>query len=255
MAKQTGVIIFNGRVGNVVGRRGVNGGYDVSIYQPDVNDAKTPQQVYNRAKLSLAAKVAGMLGTMGEQVNVANGIRASRRGSLVRTIYAHINDAQTGPELGSSLPLVRSPRAAVSFSDCEITVTNPTSQASGSIAYTASAEVESGTAVRYITCLLVYNQTLNEWRSNVVVGATPQRVRIYIPQTYAGCSCFSYGYVLGVTTDAAVAEATATMGTLAGTPDKFSISVDKNNVVYGNNLAFTQVESMMKKTDIPSLGV
>lgn len=253
MGKLNSIITFTGKVGNVIGYKGLDGKTLIGPYDKNYQDSKTPDQVYQRAKLALAAKVAGMLGLLGQQVLVANGMRPNRRGTLVRSIMNYINDEVTGPELGSSLPLVRNPKGSVSFTQRQITQVLPTAVASGSLSYKPAATPDQGTALRYVTALLVYNTNLDEWRSAVAVGETPQAARVYVPLDYLNTECVCYGYTLGILSDPSIVGATASMGNLVGDTTDFSIAVDNSGVAYGRSLVYTQVDAYTENITLRSL--
>ena len=244
MARQNSTITVVGKLGNMVGTKGLDGKTNAMAYVPgeDRADAKTAEQVYQRSRLALASKVAGMLGVLGDQSLVANGIAPNRRGMLVRTIMAHINDAVGGPELGSSLPLVRNPKAEVNIGDRVFNIVVPTAQSSGSVSYSFAGTVERGTLIRYCVALLVFNKSKGEWRSTAQVLTEAGRVRVYIPGTWKDDQTVCYGYVLAATTDPTVIGETATMGSLTGTTENYSIAVDSSSVLYGNNVAYSQVD-------------
>ena len=253
MGKLNSIITFTGKVGNVIGYKGLDGKTLIGPYDKNYQDSKTPDQVYQRAKLALAAKVAGMLGVLGQQVLVANGMRPNRRGTLVRSIMSYINDEVTGPELGSSLPLVRNPKGSVSFTERQIVKVLPTAAASGSFAYKVVANPDQGNALRYVSALLVYNTNLDEWRSAVAVGETPQTARVYMPIDYLDTVCVCYGYTLGILSDPSVVGATASMGNLVGDTSDFSISVDNSGVAYGRSLVYTQVDAYNEEVTVRNI--
>lgn len=253
MGKLNSIITFTGKVGNVIGYKGLDGKTLIGPYDKNYQDSKTPDQVYQRAKMALAAKVAGMLGVLGQQVLVANGMRPNRRGTLVRSIMSYINDEVTGPELGSSLPLVRNPKGSVSFTERNIIKVLPTAGASGSFAYKVTATPDQGNALRYVTALLVYNTNLDEWRSAVAVGETPQTARVYMPIDYLDTVCVCYGYTLAILSDPSVVGATASMGNLVGDASDFSISVDNTGVAYGRSLVYTQVDAYTEEVTVRNI--
>lgn len=253
MARQTSTITVTGKLGNLVGRKGLYGAFTAGIYQPDVSNPKTALQTYQRSKMALAAKVAGMLGVMGQQINVANGLPATRRGSLVRSIMAHIEDHEGGPRLGSALPLVLNPKAQVSFGTRAVAVTAPTAAASGSLAYSYEATVEQGEGIRYLVACLYYDPTLDEWRNNVAVQSRPAPVRTYVPFTWKGHTVNAYCYVLAITTNPMELGTTGSMGSLEGTDQNFTIAVG-SDTLYGNNIAYTQVDAYINPVEIRTIG-
>ena len=255
MGKQVSTMQFTGKVGNVVGSKGNNGTYVARIYTDEVKNPQTPEQMFQRGKLALAAKVAGMLGVMGEQVLVANGYKANRRGTLVRSIMAYINDAVTGPELGTSLPLVRNPQGSMTGTP-RISVTAPTSEASGSILYANALTADRGTMQRVIMAMLVYNSDLDIWQSRVDILNSDfdnAKLMLYISKEWGGTHATVYGYALGIISDPTVSGAKASLGNMAGNENKFNLPVDTNNVVYGG-LCFTQIDAKVQSVTINAIG-
>lgn len=249
---------MTGKVGNVVGMKGFGGKFNARIYVPgeNINDAKTTEQVYQRSKLALAAKVAGMLGVMGEQVNVANGIRATRRGALVRNIMAYIEDAVAGPQLAADLSIVKNPKASVAVGERSVQVTAPTVLTSGRAIYAPTVTAEAGTLRRYIVALLVYNSVKDDWRSQVRVfaaDAAETKVTLFFPNSWAGDSVIFYGYTLGMTTDPTIAGVVSSFGNLTGTEETISIPVDSTGVAYGN-LLFSQIDTYIIGESIAPVG-
>lgn len=238
-----------GRMGNLVGRKGLDGKTYAAIYQPNVSNPKTPAQMEQRAKVALAAKVAGMLGVLGKQVLVANGYSTGRRGKLITQILGKITDGEgySTPSLLAGLPLVKNPMGAVELSTRQFTFTEPTAQASGSIAYNFSATVpQDETLVRYCVAVMVYNATSGEWRATNRVLDEPGRVAIYIDQSWIDAQVYAYAYVLPVTVSAnAGLNASATMGALTGNEKQFSQAIDTDGVIYGN-FTYTQVNSLIE---------
>lgn len=253
MARQTSSITFVKKFGNMVGSKGMDGKFNARLYIPgeDIKDAKTPTQVYNRAKMALAAKVAGMLGVMGEQVLVANGLKATRRGMLVRSIYARINDAVTGPELGANLDLVLNPRGSMSV-DPTIRYAAPSGLLNGTVKFKVSCTPEEGDLQRVIVCLLVYNSTKQEWRNTVrafPASAATMEVTTFIPPNWAGDTVVSYGYTMGILTDEQSAVVTS-IGDLTGTTEAIAMGIDSNNVAYGA-LLYTQINATVETSTFP----
>lgn len=84
---------FVGRLGNVVGRKLVGGGYVVSAYQPQVFNPSTPDQRVGRSAFSLLAEMAKRFGR-----NVLSGLRAGGRSGggnwfseFIRLNYAQVS--------------------------------------------------------------------------------------------------------------------------------------------------------------------
>ena len=62
MGRIVSIIQFTGRAGSAVGSKGKGGKVLLRQYQPSVTNPRTPAQMSQRAKMKLAAQVAGMLG-------------------------------------------------------------------------------------------------------------------------------------------------------------------------------------------------
>ncbi|MBP5541346.1 MAG: hypothetical protein J6X88_06815 [Bacteroidales bacterium] len=237
-----------GRMGNIVGRKGPNGRTYTSIYQPYVSNPKSPAQVEQRAKLSLASKVASMLGVVGKQALVANGYSASRFCTLVGQILGTLTDGEgySSPSLLTGLPLVKRPGGDITYSEKGFTFVTPTEQASGSVAYKfiGTPNVDD-TLVRYCVALMLYNVTADLWTSQSWVLDTAGTVRIYINSDWKNAQIYAYAYVLGVLRNGnGVLENTASLGSLVGDQSKFQLTVDSENVLYGK-YNYAQIDSFI----------
>ncbi len=252
MARQTSTITVTGKLGNMVGAKGYDGKYNAFHYVPgdERSNPKTTEQVYQRSKLALAAKVAGMLGILGNQVLVANGMRPNRRGALVRNIMQYIDDAVGGPALGTRLPLVRSPRAKVEITDRAFAVLPAAPDRSGNISYNFTGNALRGTAVRYLVSFMIYDPTLDQWIYTCEVQTTPAKVYNYVDESMNGHEVFCYAYVLAVTTDPTTLGSEGIMGPLTGTEEGFNIAVDSQGVLYGKNIAFSQIDTCVQRVSI-----
>ena len=66
--------------------------------QVSVSNPRTDAQMSNRAKMKLAAQVAGMLGEVGRTALIANGYKKTDRGKLVKRLLKSIVVNQDGSQ-------------------------------------------------------------------------------------------------------------------------------------------------------------
>ena len=111
MARIVSIIQFTGRVGSAVGSKGKGGKVLLRQYQPSVANPRTDAQMSQRAKIKLAAQVAGMLGEVGRTSLIANGYKKTDRGKLVKRLLKSIVVNQDGSQasLQYDLQLVDNP--------------------------------------------------------------------------------------------------------------------------------------------------
>ena len=88
MGRIVSIIQFTGRAGSAVGSKGKGGKVLLRQYQPTVANPRTPAQMSQRAKMKLAAQVAGMLGDVGRTALLANGNRKTDRGILIKRLLS-----------------------------------------------------------------------------------------------------------------------------------------------------------------------
>jgi len=114
MARIVSIFQFTGRAGSAVGSKGKGGKILLRQYQPTVANPRTAAQMSNRAKLKLAAQVAGMLGEVGRTALIANGQRKTERGILIKSLLQHVKVSadDTQAALGYDLNLVSNPSYA-----------------------------------------------------------------------------------------------------------------------------------------------
>ena len=72
MARIVSIFQFTGRAGSAVGMKGKGGKILLRQYQPTVANPRTQAQMSHRAKMKLAAQVAGMLGEVGRTALIAD---------------------------------------------------------------------------------------------------------------------------------------------------------------------------------------
>lgn len=237
MAIQRDILRFTGRVGAFVGRKGPKGQYVASVHQPIVNQPNTNKQVVTRSAFTISSKVAAYLGIMGQQVLLANGHAATDRGELVAELMSLIK-GMTPPSVGAvlpaDLPLVRVPRIApnlgVVLSDAQ-----PEAEQSGSVMMTIDDRGDVyGSLVRRLGCIILYNETLDQWRSvAAIMPKTQTQLILYVPTDFLGV-IHAYGYFLPVAEGSVEALTTSfSMGSMQGDEDGYSVA-GSQDVVVGN---------------------
>ena len=90
MAKFVSLIQYVGKAGNTVGQKGPKGGIVFKQKTAAVANPRTDAQMRQRAKMKLAAQVAGMLGEVGRTALIANGFRKTDRGTLIKRLLNSI---------------------------------------------------------------------------------------------------------------------------------------------------------------------
>lgn len=256
MARQTSAITFTRKFGNAVGMKGMDGNYNMRIYVPgdEINDGKTPMQTAQRARFTIATKVAGMLGVLGEQVLFANGLKTTRRGKLVQQIMASVTFADHTATLSGNLPLIISPKNSVDIANRTLTKTAPTANASGSVAYSAKVTIGRGIYVRTITAMLIYDRTTAQWDSQVEITTDVNvTTRKYISSMYAGHTVDIYCYMLSGATIASLGQQTADMSSMdSNSGAGFAIRVTESGMTT-DELAYAQVDSYHEEWAVPAI--
>ena len=156
MARIVSIIQFTGRAGSIVGSKGKGGKILLRQYQPSVANPKTAAQMQQRAKMKLAAQVAGMLGEVGRTALQANGLRKTDRGKLVKSLLQFIKVSVDGTKasLGYDLNLIDNPSYSRSLS---LTVT---SESNAFVATYSGAQ--QGEVIA--KCILVHDLATGNWR-------------------------------------------------------------------------------------------
>lgn len=256
MARQTSSITFTRKFGNAVGMKGMNGNYNMRIYVPgdEINDGKTPMQTAQRARFTIATKVAGMLGVLGEQVLFANGHKTTRRGKLVQQIMASVVFNDNTASLSGDLPLVISPKNSVNVENRTLIKTAPTANASGSVAYSCKVTMSNGTYVRTITAMLLYDRTTGQWDSQVeITTETNVSTRKYISSMYAGHTVDVYCYMLSGATTTLLGQETAEMSNMnSNNGEGFGIRVTESGLTT-DELTYAQVDSYHEVWAVPAI--
>ena len=156
MARIVSIFQFTGRAGSAVGSKGKGGKILLRQYQPTVANPRTAAQMSQRAKIKLAAQVAGMLGEVGRTALIANGLRKTERGMLIKQLLQSIKVSADGnmASLGYDLNLVSNPsyKRALSLSI--------TSESSAFVATFSGAEAGEVIA----KAILVHDLATGNWR-------------------------------------------------------------------------------------------
>jgi hypothetical protein len=154
MARIVSIFQFTGRAGSAVGSKGKGGKILLRQYQPTVANPRTAAQMSNRAKMKLATQVASMLGEVGRTALIANGLRKTERGQLIKQLLQSVKVNDTKASLGYDLNLVSNPsyKRALSLSI--------TSESSAFVATFSGAEANEVIA----KAILVHDLNTGNWR-------------------------------------------------------------------------------------------
>ena len=189
MARIVSIFQFTGRAGSAVGMKGKGGKILLRQYQPTVANPRTQAQMSQRAKIKLASQVAGMLGEVGRTALIANGLRKTERGQLVKTLLQSIKVSADGTKasLGYDLNLVGNPSYKRSVS---VTVTSESS------AYVATfSGAETGEVIA--KAILVHDLATGQWRhASAMDTNTTLSLGKSTNETGDAIEVFAYGIVL-----------------------------------------------------------
>ena len=221
MARIVSIFQFTGRAGSAVGSKGKGGKILLRQYQPTVANPRTQAQMSNRAKLKLAAQVAGMLGEVGRTALIANGLRKTERGQLIKTLLQSIKVSADGSKasLGYDLNLVDNPSYKRSLS---LTVT---SESSAFVATFSGAEANEVIA----KCILVHDLNTGNWRhASAMDTNTTLSLGKSANESGDALEVFAYGIVLMPKTSEGFANVGQTGANQTG------YVIDLNKVTTGN---------------------
>ena len=156
MARIVSIFQFTGRVGSAVGSKGKGGKVVLRQYQPSVANPRTPAQMSQRAKMKLAAQVAGMLGEVGRAALIANGNRKTDRGLLIKRLLQNVKVNADGSQasLAYDLNLIDNPSYLRSLSLAIASEAN-----AFTASFTGAAEGET-----IAKCILVHDVKTGSWR-------------------------------------------------------------------------------------------
>ena len=189
MARIVSIFQFTGRAGSAVGSKGKGGKILLRQYQPTVANPRTQAQMSHRAKMKLAAQVAGMLGEVGRTALIANGLRKTERGRLVKTLLRSIKVSTDGSKasLGYDLNLVGNPSYKRNLS---VAVTNESS------AYVATfTGAEAGEVIA--KCILMHDLATGNWRhASTMDTNTSLSLGKSASESGDAIEVFAYGIVL-----------------------------------------------------------
>jgi len=216
MARIVSIIQFTGRAGSAVGSKGKNGKVLLRQYQPSVANPRTEAQMSQRAKIKLAAQVAGMLGEVGRTALIANGHKKTERGLLVKKLLRSIVVNQDGSQasLQYDMQLVDNPayRDALSMAI--------TSETNAFVATFSGAE--EGEAVA--KCIMVHDLATGLWRhtASLDTNASISLGKSAGEEGHA-LEVFAYGIVLEPKTE----EARSSLSQTGANPNGFVLDLNK----------------------------
>ena len=189
MARIVSIFQFTGRAGSAVGMKGKGGKILLRQYQPTVANPRTQAQMSHRAKMKLAAQVAGMLGEVGRTTLIANGLRKTERGMLIKQLLQAVKVSADGSKasLGYDLNLVSNPSYKRSLS---VTL------ASESSAYTATfTGANEGDVIA--KAILVHDLATGNWRHTSAMDTdTSLSIGKSANENGDALEVFAYGIVL-----------------------------------------------------------
>ena len=216
MARIVSIIQFTGRAGSAVGSKGKNGKVLLRQYQPSVANPRTEAQMSQRAKIKLAAQVAGMLGEVGRTALIANGHKKTERGLLVKKLLRSIvvNADGSQASLQYDMQLVDNPayRDALSMAI--------TSETNAFVATFSGAE--EGEAVA--KCIMVHDLVTGLWRhtASLDTNASISLGKSAGEEGHA-LEVFAYGIVLEPKTE----EARSSLSQTGANPNGFVLDLNK----------------------------
>ena len=189
MAKIVSLIQYVGKAGNTVGQKGPKGGIVFKQKAASVSNPRTDAQMAHRAKMKLAAQVAGMLGEVGRTSLIANGHKKTDRGLLIKRLLQSVVVNQNGSQasLLYDLHLVDNPSYAEAIS---MQITSDTNQFTATFSGAAEGEPIA-------KCIMVHDLNTGLWRHT---AALDTRTAISIGKSANGSGdaleVFAYGIVL-----------------------------------------------------------
>ena len=156
MAKIVSLIQYVGKAGNTVGQKGPKGGIVFKQLAASVANPRTDAQMRQRAKMKLAAQVAGMLGEVGRTALIANGFRKTDRGTLIKRLLQNVVVNQNGSQasLLYDLHLVDNPSYAEAIT---MQITSDSSQFTATFSGAAEGEPIA-------KCIMVHDLNTGLWR-------------------------------------------------------------------------------------------
>ena len=189
MAKIVSLIQYVGKAGNTVGQKGPKGGIVFKQKAASVSNPRTDAQMAHRAKMKLAAQVAGMLGEVGRTSLIANGHKKTDRGLLIKRLLHSIVVNQNGSQasLLYDLHLVDNPSYAEAIT---MQITSDASQFTATFSGAAEGEPIA-------KAIMVHDLNTGLWRH---MAALDTRTAISIGKSANesgdALEVFAYGIVL-----------------------------------------------------------
>ena len=189
MAKIVSIIQIVGKAGNTVGQKSRKGGIILKQKAASITNPRTDAQMRQRARMKLAAQVAGMLGEVGRTSLIANGHRKTDRGVLVKRLLESvvINATDNQASLKYDLHLVDNPSYAEAIS---MQITSEEDKFLATFSGAAAGEAIA-------KCILVHDLTTGLWRHTAALD-TRTAISIGKSANESGdaLEVFAYGIVL-----------------------------------------------------------
>ena len=225
MARIVSIFQFTGRAGSAVGSKGKGGKILLRQYQPTVANPRTDAQMAHRAKLKLAAQVAGMLGEVGRTSLIANGHRKTERGLLIKRLLKSIVVNADGSQatLQYDLHLVDNPSYAEAIA-MQITREQDAFVAT----FTGAA---SGEAIA--KCIMVHDLTKGTWRHTAALD-TRTAISLAKSANESGDALEVVAY--GIVLEPKTSDAYSAIGQTAANQGGFVVDLNK---VSTTNFAFS----------------
>ena len=189
MAKIVSLIQYVGKAGNTVGQKGPKGGIVFKQLAASVANPRTDAQMRQRAKMKLAAQVAGMLGEVGRTALIANGFRKTDRGTLIKRLLQNVVVNANGSQasLQYDLHLVDNPSYAEAIA---MQITSDTNQFTATFSGAAEGEPIA-------KAIMVHDLNTGLWRHTAALD-TRTAISIGKSANESGdaLEVFAYGIVL-----------------------------------------------------------
>ena len=187
MAKIVSIIQYVGKAGNTVGQKGPKGDVVFKQKAASVANPRTDAQMAQRAKMKLAAQVAGMLGEVGRTSLIANGFRKTDRGTLVKRLLHSIVVNNGQAQLLYDLHLVDNPSYAEAIT---MQITSDSSQFIATFSGAAEGEAIA-------KAIMVHDLNTGLWRHTAALD-TRTAISIGKSANESGdaLEVFAYGIVL-----------------------------------------------------------
>lgn len=216
MAKIVSLIQYVGKAGNTVGQKGPKGGIVFKQKAASVSNPRTDAQMAHRAKMKLAAQVAGMLGEVGRTSLIANGHKKTDRGLLIKRLLQSVVVNQNGSQasLLYDLHLVDNPSYAEAIS---MQITSDTNQFTATFSGAAEGEPIA-------KCIMVHDLNTGLWRHTAALD-TRTAISIGKSANESGdaLEVFAYGIVLEPKTE----DAWGTLGQTGANANGFVLDLNR----------------------------